>query len=80
MKANDCTESLQIYKPHRLTKLFGVKVSFRNSVSEILFRTYLLRNFSFSPNDRLYRKHSNYIKLELIQAPTRTQREFVPSR
>ena len=56
-KAKECMESLQVYKPHRLPKLFRIKVSFRNSASEILFRTYLLRNFSFSRNDKLYRKH-----------------------
>ena len=56
-KANDCTESLHVYKTHRLPKLFRIKVSSRNSASEILFRTNLLRNFSFSPNERLYRKH-----------------------
>ena len=36
-KAKDCTESVQVYKPHRPPKLFRIKVSFRNSASNILF-------------------------------------------
>ena len=56
-KAKKCTESAQVYKPHRPPKLFRIKVSFRNSASKILFRTYLSRNFLFSPSHRLYRKH-----------------------
>ena len=56
-KRRTCTESVQVYKPHRPPELFRIKVSFRNSASKILFRTYLSRKFSFSPNHRLYRKH-----------------------
>ena len=36
-KAKDCTESVQVYKPHRPPKLFRIKVSYRNSASNILF-------------------------------------------
>ena len=35
-KAKDCTESVQVYKPHRPPELFRIKVSFRNSASNIL--------------------------------------------
>ena len=54
----DCMESLQDYKPHRPPKLLRIKVSFRNSSSEIYFEIICyVFFFSFSPNDRLYRKH-----------------------
>ena len=56
--AKDCTaESVQVYKPHRPPELFRIKVSFRNTASNMLFRTCLSRKFLFSPSHRLNRKH-----------------------
>ena len=49
-KAKDCTESVQVYEPHRPPKLLRINVSFRNSASKILFRTYFSRNFFFVPH------------------------------
>ena len=56
-------------------EVIKIKVSFKNSASEILFRTYLLRNLLFSPNADF--TESTEIA---IQVCSMTQREFLPSR